>query len=146
MLKYILYNDYFITLISILLTFNIILTNSTEIKISDKTIVRKKQMNKIESFKDKTIDFFILIFCIIFIYIFLKQKSLFSFFIIITVILSFVRIFKNYIKDSLNLNYESKLHYISATCFLQYYFHLKHVTYIFLHLISFHIFSKRYYY
>lgn len=117
MLDLILYNNSIIKFISFWLFANIILTNSTEITKNQNKSEKKDTINAIEKFKDNTIDFFILILCLIFLYIAYKIKNIFSFFMFITIILSFSRIFKNYTKGELYLNYESKQHYISATCF-----------------------------
>ncbi len=117
MLDLILHNNSIITFITILLFVNIILTNSTEITKNQNKSNKKDSANSIEKFKDNIIDFFILILCLTFLYVAYKIKNIFSFFMFITIILSFSRIFKNYAKDDLYLNYESKQHYISATCF-----------------------------
>lgn len=114
MLNYILYNNFFITTLSYLILINIILTGFTKTKES--TASQKNTTNEIEIYKNKIIDFFILILILILFLIFIKQKDLYSFFVFITIILSFIRIFKNYTKDSLHLNYQSKQNYIYATC------------------------------
>ena len=89
MLDLILHNNSIITFISILLFVNIILTNSTEITKNQNKSNKKDFANSIEKFKDTTIDFFILILCLVFLYTAYKIKNIFSFFMFITIILSF---------------------------------------------------------
>ena len=114
MIDFILYNDLLMDILMFLLMFTIILTSMTEEK-------EKKEETKIQNKKDKfqndIINFWIFILLILFIYTIYKLKNLFSIFIWITIIISFYRIFKNYTSDKLNLNYTSKMHYASATCF-----------------------------
>lgn len=114
MIDFILYNDLLTDILIVLLMFTVILTNMTEEK-------EKKEETKIQNKKDKfqndIINFWIFILLILFIYTIYKLKKLLSIFIWITIIISFYRIFKNYTSDKLNLNYTSKIHYVSATYF-----------------------------
>lgn len=116
MLNYILYDDFFIIILTFLFATNFILNNLTEIKVTKNIINKKTQMNKTEHFKEKTIDFFIIIFSIILLYILLKQKILYLFFLFITTLSYFARVLKNYIKSALYLDYENKQNYIFTTC------------------------------
>lgn len=116
MIDLILYNDSITIFIALQLFINIILTNSTEITKKIKKIEKENNPSK-EKFENKTIDFFINIFCVIIMYFSCKIKSIFACLMILTIFLSFSGVFKNYAKDAIKLNYDSKQHYNCATSF-----------------------------
>lgn len=116
MIDLILYNNFFISFLSVLLYINIILTNCTD--KSDKEEKEKKlKLNKIEKFKNKTIDLFLVILFMILIYISFKIKSIFAVFMSFTILLSFSRIIRNYTKEALDLDFQIKHNYIAGTTF-----------------------------
>lgn len=114
MLDFILYNDSFGTVLSVFFCLNIILTDYTK----KNTRAKKSKINEMDFFKNITIDFFLFILFLVFVYISFKIKTAFSIFMLIAFIISFTKIFRNYMKDSLYLDYESKQHYAFGTCFL----------------------------
>lgn len=115
MINYILYNNFFITLLWIILYINIVLTNCTD---KDKKDTKKAiKINNIENFKNKIINLFIQLICIIFMCLTLKFKNVLAIFMWFTIILSFYKIFTNYTKESLDLNFSNKHNYIAGTIF-----------------------------
>lgn len=116
MIDLILYNDSNIIFIALQILVNIILTNSTEIAKKVK-IFEKENTSSKEKFENKTINFFINVFCIIIMYFSYKIKSIFACLMILTIFVSFSGIFKNYAKDAIKLSYDSNQHYICASCF-----------------------------
>ncbi len=116
MIDLILYNNFFISFLSVLLYINIILTNCTD-KSDKEEKAKKIKQNEIERFKNKTIDLFLVILFIILIYISFKIKSIFAVFMSFTILLSFSRIFRNYIKEALDLDFHSKHNYLAGTTF-----------------------------
>lgn len=116
MIYLILYNNFFISMLSVLLYLNIILTNCTDKSDKEEKKI-KTQKNEIERFKNKTIDLFLVILLIILVYISFKIKSIFAVFLSFTILLSFSRIFRNYTKESLDLDFQIKHNYIAGTTF-----------------------------
>lgn len=116
MINLILYNNFFISFLSVLLYTNIILTNCTD-KSDEEEKTKNRKQNEIERFKNKTIDLFLVILFIILIYISFKIKSIFAVFMSFTILLSFGRIFRNYTREALDLDFQSKHNYLAGTTF-----------------------------
>ena len=69
MIDLILYNNFFISMLSVLLYINIILTNCTDKSDKEEKTI-KTQQNEIERFKNKTIDLFLVILLIYIVFLF----------------------------------------------------------------------------
>lgn len=117
MLNFILYNDTFIKILIYLFGINIFLTLFAERKSNKNKIRKKEEINKENTFKNKTIDFYILLITIILLFVFFKEKNVYSFCIFLMIISSYFKAFKNYTQDSLTLNFEIKKNYICVSAF-----------------------------
>lgn len=116
MINFILYNDFFIKFLMILLIFTLLLTGYT------KKENKKKKLNKRETFEDKVINFYITFLLILLCLLMHKYKIIYNISMYIIIFLTFSNVFKNYTKKSIVFSYESKQQYSFAALFFTMFF------------------------